>query len=361
MKKCKEQETARQTKELQRLHKQGLLDNLAFSDAAAHDLGIEEQIRARPRQEAVMTGTVKEIIEAKRRAGEEAYLWVTHSGVIALYATEADSFGSGTPLQSWELDPIERDQIIETGLVDGVGVLGSPLDTIYERAEAICVRMLQRNAPTDPTLFDRIINQLAAAGVEINQEATTKARTECPNVIAVFRGEMDAPDEWDYIEVIDGEVATWGTRGEIQAELLTAQQAQHYYDDPPITLEDLAGLRYIERAGEKLYDECDLTLISNRKTEERKARWEEQRTLSLDLPDEFLLLCEQYGLTPDQALRGFIADVCGIVNYVNNPDCPPRMDGYNSNGSDERDMADSYFKRAHWSPEVEEKHGISVY
>ena len=291
-----------------------------------------------------MTGTVKEIIAAKRRAGQKAYLWLTHSGVIALFATKADSFGSGTPLQRWELDPIERDQIIETGLVDGVGVLGSPLDTIYERAQAICLLMIRRNVPTDPTLFDRIINQLDAAGVDIDRDATAKARAESPNVVAVLKGEEGLPGERDYIEILGEDPVIWRYSGEIQAELLTAKQVSHYYADPPVTLEDLAGLRFIERDGEKLYDEA-----------------EEQRNLPLVLPDEFLLLCEQYELTPEQALRGFIADVCGIVNYVCNPDIPPRTDGYSSNGSDERDMANSYWNRAHWSPDVEEKHGISLY
>jgi hypothetical protein len=37
-------------------------------------------------------------------------------------------------------------------------------------------------------------------------------------------------------------------------------------------------------------------------------------------------------------LRGFIADLCGIMNWANNP----RADGYSSNGSDERQMAEQY-------------------
>ena len=75
------------------------------------------------------------------------------------------------------------------------------------------------------------------------------------------------------------------------------------------------------------------------------------------LPDEFFELCDKYDLEPLTALRGFVADVCGIVSFANNP----RSDGYNSNGSDERDFAAVYFDRAHWSPEVEEKHGISLH
>jgi hypothetical protein len=40
-------------------------------------------------------------------------------------------------------------------------------------------------------------------------------------------------------------------------------------------------------------------------------------------------------------LTGFIADLCGIVSWASEP----RADGYNSNGSDERDMARAYYER----------------
>ena len=42
-------------------------------------------------------------------------------------------------------------------------------------------------------------------------------------------------------------------------------------------------------------------------------------------------------------LRGFIADVCGLMNYVK----LPREDGYSSHGSDERDYAEQWFDRAY--------------
>ena len=46
-------------------------------------------------------------------------------------------------------------------------------------------------------------------------------------------------------------------------------------------------------------------------------------------------------VTPEIVLRGFIADLTGIMNFVSSP----RADGYSSNGSDERDMARAYYER----------------
>ncbi|NIA55763.1 hypothetical protein HAV22_19190 [Massilia sp. TW-1] len=66
-----------------------------------------------------------------------------------------------------------------------------------------------------------------------------------------------------------------------------------------------------------------------------------RRTLTLKLPDEFIELCRRDGVPPETVLRGFIADLCGITNYADDP----RDDGYASHGSDERDMAYEYYER----------------
>ena len=63
--------------------------------------------------------------------------------------------------------------------------------------------------------------------------------------------------------------------------------------------------------------------------------------LTLELPPEFIALCAGDGVTPETVLRGFIADLAGIVNWAANP----RVDGYSSNGSDERMMARDYYER----------------
>ena len=63
--------------------------------------------------------------------------------------------------------------------------------------------------------------------------------------------------------------------------------------------------------------------------------------LTLELPEEFIALCERDGTTPETVLRGFIADLAGIISWVD----APRDDGYYSNGSDERDMAYAYYQR----------------
>ena len=66
-----------------------------------------------------------------------------------------------------------------------------------------------------------------------------------------------------------------------------------------------------------------------------------RRIIKLRLPDEFIALCRRDGVAPETVLRGFIADLCGIVNWTS----APREDGYGSNGSDERDKAQTYYDR----------------
>ena len=63
--------------------------------------------------------------------------------------------------------------------------------------------------------------------------------------------------------------------------------------------------------------------------------------LIIKLPPEFIALCEHDGVEPEQVVRGFIADVSGIMNWA----AHPRGDGYSSNGSDERELAREYYAR----------------
>lgn len=62
--------------------------------------------------------------------------------------------------------------------------------------------------------------------------------------------------------------------------------------------------------------------------------------IAVELPEEFLALCKSDNVDPNTVLRGFIADVSGIINWGGK-----RQDGYSSNGSDEREMAYAYYKR----------------
>ena len=63
------------------------------------------------------------------------------------------------------------------------------------------------------------------------------------------------------------------------------------------------------------------------------------KSITLELPEEFIRLCHDYHTNPEEALKGFIADVTPIMNRGD------RTDDYSSNGSDERDLAWNYFKR----------------
>jgi hypothetical protein len=68
--------------------------------------------------------------------------------------------------------------------------------------------------------------------------------------------------------------------------------------------------------------------------------------ITLDLPPEFMHLCQLDGVEPVTVLRGFIADLCGITGWLH----VPRTDGYSCHGSDEREMARVYFWSVghHW-------------
>jgi hypothetical protein len=65
--------------------------------------------------------------------------------------------------------------------------------------------------------------------------------------------------------------------------------------------------------------------------------------LQISIPREFIELCARFEITPEVALRAFIADVCGLQSFF----MQPREDGYRSLGSDERRCAKAYWLRAH--------------
>jgi len=66
-----------------------------------------------------------------------------------------------------------------------------------------------------------------------------------------------------------------------------------------------------------------------------------RNTVTIELPAEFIERCRRDQVQPETVLRGFIADLCRIISWANHP----RTDGYSSNGSDERDMAEAYYQR----------------
>ena len=66
-----------------------------------------------------------------------------------------------------------------------------------------------------------------------------------------------------------------------------------------------------------------------------------KQSVTIELPQEFIELCEEDQIEPELVLRGFIADLCEIINWAEDP----REDGYSSNGSDERMMARDYYER----------------
>jgi hypothetical protein len=124
--------------------------------------------------------------------------------------------------------------------------------------------------------------------------------------------------------------------------------------DAKIAAEDMAGdlLIWIEHLA---WASADLdrrrTSVAGRLLALRNRRPKPKgRRLTIELPDELIDLCASDGTDPQTVLRGFIADLCGIMNWASDP----RDDGYSSNGSDERDMAYAYYQRVgypYWNKE----------
>jgi hypothetical protein len=67
-----------------------------------------------------MTTTVKEIIEAKARAGQDAFLILYRDACCLLWDCEPASICESNAIGRWQLDDIEYDQLVETGLADEV-------------------------------------------------------------------------------------------------------------------------------------------------------------------------------------------------------------------------------------------------
>ncbi|HBG05251.1 MAG: hypothetical protein A2075_20950 [Geobacteraceae bacterium GWC2_58_44] len=74
--------------------------------------------------------------------------------------------------------------------------------------------------------------------------------------------------------------------------------------------------------------------LSKQKEAEKKKEREARRVVTLELPDEFLDLCDMVQIDPAEVLRGFVADLCDL-----------RSGEYHTNGSDERYLAEQYFER----------------
>jgi len=83
------------------------------------------------------------------------------------------------------------------------------------------------------------------------------------------------------------------------------------------------------------------TALASRAVSTKEKIMKRKNKITIELPIEFIELCEGDGVTPEIVLRGFIADLAGIHNWAANP----RADGYGSNGSDERSMAQEYYER----------------
>lgn len=65
--------------------------------------------------------------------------------------------------------------------------------------------------------------------------------------------------------------------------------------------------------------------------------------VTLRVPPEFVRECRRVQMTPEELLRSFVGDLAGIQNFS----ASPRADGYGSNGSDEREYAGAWLRRAH--------------
>lgn len=70
---------------------------------------------------------------------------------------------------------------------------------------------------------------------------------------------------------------------------------------------------------------------------------DETSLLMLAIPPEFDALCIKYKHDVESVLRDFIANACGLIDEVSTP----RVDGFNSHGSDERAQAHAYLEQTY--------------
>lgn len=74
------------------------------------------------------------------------------------------------------------------------------------------------------------------------------------------------------------------------------------------------------------------------------------RAATIAVPPEFEVLAKRFGQSPETILRAFIADAARIFNDGHFP----REDGFSSSGSDERELAETYIRRAFGPPILSE-------
>jgi hypothetical protein len=159
----------------------------------------------------------------------------------------------------------------------------TPYGPTYQRISQICATALPESSRTDPGLFDVITGRLAAAGINIDRKETQKARSEDPNLVAVVQL-LQGEEYLEYIELEGDGFDVYAYDGEVLASLVDEKKAL-YLCDPPLEPADLDGLRFLEREGLRFVNEDDLWQIFAKKEEERKAKREAMRTVSLVLPD----------------------------------------------------------------------------
>jgi hypothetical protein len=172
--------------------------------------------------------------------------------------------------------------------------------------------------------------------------------------------QIDIDANQTFVKTADGQLKTFpkaskfhavGARGVLKVKAdgdfvfwaYTEQRLRRWpeRDVQPIELQSYAGLW-----GWRLDGLDDLIATKPGFIPGRDGRYVEDETekVEIDVPPEFFELCQARGISVEQALRGLVADVCGLQNYVDNP----REDGFGSNGSDERMYAQQWFDRAYF-------------
>ncbi len=70
---------------------------------------------------------------------------------------------------------------------------------------------------------------------------------------------------------------------------------------------------------------------------------EKRLTITLSVPAGFVQVCERDLVAPDKVLRQFIADLCHLSEWTNDP----RIDGYFCNSAADRTRAWDYYDAVH--------------
>ncbi len=213
-----------------------------------------------------------------------------------------------------------------------------------EMSDLCYAEMTENSRAHGAALREAIAERLANEGVPVDVERTLFLHRNDPNGIAILDvGGVQKRFGWSYNECLD--LTTWSEC--MAPSLLSLAEFNDGSGLNRLLKCDVDYLRFVTRCGVNYYVEKELagTLALKQRIISKRR---ETKNIILELPVEFLGLCDQYRIEPDEVLKGFIADLCNIEE-----------DPYHTNTSNGSNSALEYFKNTYTMPEDDETDDIN--